>query len=200
VYSTDSLGVEHLWKLDLKAGSPVQVTSGAGESGASCAPAGDVIYYFGRISGNEAALFKMPVAGGTPVQLSDQVPVDSPYVSPDGKHLLFTAARKDGSRVYRTLSTATGKVESEYPVPSTNSTWAGVSWMPDNRSIAAPDARAGTTNLWALPVLGGGPEKQITHYTAGETTYAQYSPDGKWLVVARGPNTGNAVLFREGSK
>jgi hypothetical protein len=60
--------------------------------------------------------------------------------------------------------------------------------------------RSGPTNLWALPVLGGGAEKQITHYTAGEGTYIQYSPDRKWLVMARGPNTGNAVLFRGENK
>jgi serine/threonine protein kinase len=199
VYSTDSLGIPHLWKLDLKSGSSVQVTNGGGESDPACAPAGDTIYYIGRISGKQAALFKVPVAGGMPMQLSDRPPVDSPYVSPDGKHLLFAAARKDGARVYLTLSTATGKVESEYPVATT--TWLyGMSWMPDNRSVALQDARSGASNLWALPVLGGGPEKQITHYTAGEGAFVQYSPDGKWVVMERGPKTGNAVLFREGSK
>jgi Tol biopolymer transport system component len=200
VYATDSLGAQHLWKLDLKTGSSVQITNGAGESDPACAPAGDTIYYIGRISGGQKAIFKMSVAGATPVQLSEQPPVDSPFVSPNGKHLLFATARKDGARVYLTLSTATGNVESEYPVPSTISIWSGISWMPDDRSIAAGDARSGATNLWALPVLGGGPEKQITHYTTGEGASVQYSPDGKWVVMERGPNTSNAVLFREGSK
>jgi len=98
-----------------------------------------------------------------------------------------------------TLSTATGKVESEYPLPST--VWyTGISWMPNNRSVAVQDTRSGAKNLWALPVLGGGPEKQITHYTTGDGDFVQYSPDGKWVVMMRGPNTSNAVLFREGSK
>jgi hypothetical protein len=52
--------------------------------------------------------------------------------------------------------------------------------------------------LWALPALGGGREKQITHYTTGQGDFVQYSPDGKWVVMARGPDTRNAVLFREG--
>jgi TolB protein len=125
VYATDSLGVEHLWKLDLKGGPPVQLTKGAGESDPACAPAGDTIYYIGRLSGGQNAIFKMSLAGATTVQLSEQPPVDGPCVSPDGKHLLFGAARKDGARVYLTLSTASGKVESEYPVPST--VWYGMS-------------------------------------------------------------------------
>lgn len=132
------------------------------------------------------------------MQLSEQasVSVDSPCVSPDGKHLLFAAARKDGSQAYLTLATAAGKVESEYPVPST--IWYGISWMPDNRSVAAQDRRSGAPNLWVLRVLGNGPEKQITHHTTGEGFFVQYSPDGKWVVMARGPNNNNAVLFREG--
>jgi len=198
VYTTDSLGAQHLWKLDLKSGSSVQITNGSGESDPACAPAGDTVYYIGRISGGQKAIFKMSLAGATPVQLSEQPPVDSPCVSPDGKHLLFAAERKDGARVYLTLSTATGIVESEYPAPST--IWDGMSWMPDSRSVAVQDARSGADNLWALPVLGGGPEKQITHYTVGEGSYVQYSPDGKWVVMERGPDTGNAVLFHEVSK
>jgi len=198
VYSTDSLGVEHLWKLDLKTGSSMPITNGAGESDPACAPAGDTIYYIGRISGGQKAIFKISSAGGAPVQLSEQSTVESPCVSPDGKHLLFTAAGKDRARVYLTLSTATGKVESEYPVPST--IWYGINWMPDNRSAAAQDTRSGVANLWLLPVLGGGSEKQITHYTTGQGAHVQYSPDGKWVVMERGPDTSNAVLFREGSK
>jgi hypothetical protein len=75
----------------------------------------------------------MDAAGGAPVQLSEQLTVGPPCVSPDGKHVLFLATRKDRAQVYLTVSTAIGKVESEYPVPSTVSWW-GMSWMPDNRS------------------------------------------------------------------
>jgi len=199
VYATDSMGVEHLWKLDVKTGSSAQITSGTGESDPACAPVGDTIYYIGQLSGGQKAIFKMSLAGGAPAQLSDQPPLDTPYASPDGKHLLFPAARKDGARVYVTLSTATGKIESEYPGPSA-ALFSGTSWMPDNRSVVEQDARSGANNLWALPVLDGGSEKQITHYTSGEGASVQYSPDGKWLVMVRGPNISNAVLFREASK
>ena len=195
VYDTDSLGVSHLWKLDLRTGSSVQLTNGGGEAAPACATAGDTVYYIGRGSGKQAAVFKMPSVGGAPVQLSEQPPVDDPCVSSDGKHILFIIARAL-SRVYLTISTATGKAESEYPVPSTK--WQGMSWLPDNRSVAVQDYRSGANNLWALPVLGGGREKQITHYTTGQGDFVQYSPDGKWVVMVRGPNTRNAVLFREG--
>ena len=198
VYSTDFLGMSHLWKLDLKTASAAQLTSGAGESDPACAPVGNTIYYIGRTPGGQEAIFKVPTAGGTPVQLSETV--GPPCVSPNGQHLLFMSARKDDTRVYVTISTATGKVESEYPAPSTTSWWFGMSWMPDNRSVAVQDERSGANNLWALPVLGNGSEKQITHYKTGGGGQMQYSPDGKWVVMARGPGARNAVLFREGGK
>jgi eukaryotic-like serine/threonine-protein kinase len=200
VYDTDSLGVPHLWKLDLKTGSSVQLTNGDGESAPACTAAGDTVYYVGRSSGGQAAIFKISVAGGTPMQFSELGVVDNPCpcVSLDGKHLLFEVARKDRTLIYRTASTSTGKVESEYRVPST--VWYGLSWMPDNRSVATQDTRYGVPNLWSLPVLGEGPEKQITHYTAANGDIVRYSADGKWLVMTRGPNTRNAVLFREGGK
>jgi eukaryotic-like serine/threonine-protein kinase len=198
VYSTDSLGISHLWKLDLKSGSSAQVTDGAGESEPACSPAGDAIYYVGRISGEQEAIFKISVMGGAPVQLSEQSTVDSPLASPDGKHLLFAVAHKDGSLFYSTISLVTGKLESEYPQPST--AWLGLSWMPDSRSLVIQDKRSGAGNLWDLPVLGSGAERQITHYASGNGLFVQYSPDGKWVVMARGPGTGNAVLFRDEGK
>jgi Tol biopolymer transport system component len=199
VYDTDSLGVTHLWKLDLTSGSSVQLTNGIGESDAACALTGDMIYYRGKTSSGQERIFKMNMTGTAAMPLSDEPPIGPPHVSPDGKHVLFAASRKDGARVALTLSAETGKVESEYPVPPTT-WWYGATWLPDNRSFAAQDMRSGVANLWAWPVLGGGSEKQITHYKTGNGDFGQYSPDGKWLVVMRGPFSGDAVLFREGSK
>jgi Tol biopolymer transport system component len=194
VYATDSLGVTHLWKLDLKSGSSVQLTRGDGEWDPACAPNGDTIYYVGRVAGKES-VFKMAAAGGVPVPIFGQEEIRFRGVSLDGKHLLLVTQRQDRRATYITISTATGETESEYPVPPT--TWFGTGWMPDNRSVAAGDTRSGAINFWALPVLGGGPEKQITHFTTPGEGYVQYSPDGKWFVMVRGPSTRNAVLFRE---
>jgi len=59
------------------------------------------------------------------------------------------------------------------------------------------DVRSGTSNLWALPLLGRGQEKQITHFTTGTIWDFAYSPDGKWIAMARGPMRSDAVMFRE---
>lgn len=66
--------------------------------------------------------------------------------------------------------------------------------MPDGRGFAFGDVRTGTPNLWYFPI-GGGPQKQLTHFTSGVLFGSRYSPDGKWIVVARGTNQNDAVLF-----
>ena len=53
-------------------------------------------------------------------------------------------------------------------------------------------------NLWLLPVLGGGKEKQLTHFEGGNILSVSCSADGKWIALVRGPNESNAVLFRAG--
>jgi len=66
--------------------------------------------------------------------------------------------------------------------------------MPDNRSMAIVDIRTGTPNLWAYPLSGGG-AKQVTHFTSGVIWNCHYSPDGKWIALARGSNLSDVVLF-----
>jgi Tol biopolymer transport system component len=70
-----------------------------------------------------------------------------------------------------------------------------VSWMPDNLSVAVVDIRTGTPNLWSIPVLGGGEQKQLTHFTSGVIWNVHYSHDGKLIALARGSNQSDVVLF-----
>jgi hypothetical protein len=50
-------------------------------------------------------------------------------------------------------------------------------------------------NLWAIPFIGAGDEKQLTHFTSGEIFRVAYSPDGKLIAVAHGSVDSDAVLF-----
>jgi Tol biopolymer transport system component len=95
------------------------------------------------------------------------------------------------------VSGATGKVKSEFENPTFDPVSRAMSWMPDSQFFVMADVRTGTSNLWALPVLGGGQEKQLTHFTTGMIWDFAYSPDGKWIAMARGPHQSEAVMFRE---
>jgi Tol biopolymer transport system component len=131
------------------------------------------------------------------VQLSEGVTISQPVVSPDEEHVAFAHPRKDGKVVGWVVSGATGKVTSEFENPTFDPVSRAMSWMPDSQFFVMADVRTGTSNLWALPVLGGGQEKQLTHFTTGMIWDFAYSPDGKWIAMARGPHQSDAVMFRE---
>jgi serine/threonine protein kinase/Tol biopolymer transport system component len=196
VYYSDYGGVSHLWKLDLKNGSSFQITNGLGETSPECGRKSNLVYYRQQTPEGPGKVFKVPVTGGEPVQVSDGVTFSSPRVSPDEKHVLLAHPRKDGKVVQWIVSSATGAVESEFENPTYDPVLAAVSWTPDGHFIVMSDLRAGTPNLWALPALGGGQENQLTHFTKDWFWNFAYSPDGKWIAMTRGTRNSDAVLFR----
>jgi Periplasmic component of the Tol biopolymer transport system len=199
VYDSDLAGGRHIWKLDLKSGADTQLTDGEAEALAQCGLEGDWVFYLGQTSAGQSKIFKVPVAGGKPTPISEDVSLSPPFVSPDGKHVLFAGIVKDGRVLIRVVSSETGKVEREIPPKETFDTVArSANWMPGNRSIAFGDIRTGTPNLWSQQVIGSGKEKQLTHSSSGVIWNFAYSHDGKLIVMVRGTNQSDAVLFTSG--
>jgi hypothetical protein len=117
-------------------------------------------------------------------------------MSLDGHHLAFATPSKHETVMLAVASAESGAIESEKHVPPTlDLSVRSITWLPDNRSMAFPDTRTGTPNLWSVAVLGEGPEKQLTHFTSGIIWDARNSFDGKSLVLARGSRQSDVVLF-----
>ncbi|HSC44890.1 MAG TPA: protein kinase [Candidatus Acidoferrum sp.] len=197
VYYSDQDGADHLWKLDLKSGQTTKLTNFGGEDGPRCSLTGDWVYYRGQAPDGSTRIYKIAIEGGTPVLLSDRLAVSPPYLSPDGTHVGFAGLRSDGSVAGFHLSTATGQLQNEMSIPSTidPNTRSGC-WLPDNSSIAISDVRTGTPNLWSIPALKPPtPARQLSRFTSGVIWDCHYSPNGKSVVIARGSNSSDVVLF-----
>jgi Tol biopolymer transport system component len=94
------------------------------------------------------------------------------------------------------VSSSIGQAEFVLENPTFDPASRAMYWQPDGRHVVMADIRTGSSNLWALPVLGAGQEKQLTHFTTGIVWSFQYSPDGKWIAMARDPDQNDVVLFR----
>jgi Tol biopolymer transport system component len=141
-------------------------------------------------------VFKVPFLGGTPVRFSDRVAISPPFLSLDGKHLLFATPMKDGSVGGAIFSADSGKLENEIAVPPTfDLSVSTLCWMPDNRSVAYPDIRNGVSNLWSQSVIGNAPARQLTHFTSGKVWGCAFSADGKYAAISHGSRQSDAVLF-----
>jgi serine/threonine protein kinase len=196
VYSASIDGPNHLWGLGMRGGAPVKLTNGQGETNPACDAAGRWVFYWGQAAGGPSYEFKLPLPGGSATRLSDRIAVYSPIISLDGKYVFFASIRKDGTVDGVTVAVETGNLEFEGSIPATTDVVnVAACWMPDNRSVAIADLRSGSPNLWSLPALGRGVEKQLTHFTSGSIFACNYSSDGKLLALARGSVQSDAVLF-----
>jgi Tol biopolymer transport system component len=198
VYSSDVAGVSHIWKLDPQAGNSSQLTNGPGEQIPSCGGDGVWVFYWGQTDGGSSLVFKIPVAGGSPVRVSDRIAVSPPFVSLDGQHVIFATPFKDGSVGGAVLAADTGKLEIESKVPTTfDLSVSTVCWMPDNRSITFPDLRSGVSNLWSLDLFAKAPSRQLTQFSSGKVWRCAFSPDGKFIAIAHGSRQSDAVIFSD---
>jgi serine/threonine protein kinase len=194
IFGSNSAQGDRVWKIDLRTGVSSVLTNGPSESFPMCA-AGNWIFYLEQGNGS-SFVFKLPLAGGPPVRLSDLSAFSPPFPSMDGRHVAFASPGKDGKVFLAVVSADNGALEAQPTIPDTlDHTSNAVSWVPDNRSMALSDIRNGTPNIWSLPVLGNAPGRQLTHFTSGQVWAFHYTRDGKSVAMARGNNQSDVVLF-----
>jgi len=198
VYSSDFDGTSHLFKLDLHKGTSTKLTNGSGEDGPRCGAARDRVFFRGQLPTGAAHIYAVPLNGSEPTRVSQRIAVSTPNLSPDGSRRWFAGFCKDGKLCSINLSTDThnAPTESESRIRATvdQSPYSACP-MPDNHSLAATDIRTGVPNLWAISQVGDAPDTQLTHFTSGEIWDRGYSPDGKQILIARGTNLSDVVLF-----
>ena len=194
-FGTNSPSGDRVWKIDVQTGVSSALTDGPSEGFPMCGGTGNWIFYLEQGSGS-SFVFKLPLTGGPPVRLSDRPAYSPPFPSADGRHVAFATLDKDGKVVLAVVSAENGALEVQPSIPSTlDQSSHSAEWTPDNRSMSLSDIRTGTPNMWALPVFGNSPERQLTHSPSGQFWAFRYTRDGKSVVYARGNNQSDVVLF-----
>jgi eukaryotic-like serine/threonine-protein kinase len=195
VFGTNTSNGDRVWKIDLLTGVSSALTNGPSENFPMCGGTGNWVFYLEQGSGS-SFIFKLPLTGGPPVRLSDRPAYSPPFPSMDGRHVAFATLDKDGKVVLAVVSAANGELEVQPTIPATlDQSSHSAEWTPDNRSMSLSDIRTGTPNVWALPVFGKSPERQLTHSTSGQFWAFRYTRDGKSVAYARGNNQSDVVLF-----
>ncbi|MFQ5926104.1 MAG: protein kinase [Terriglobia bacterium] len=101
--------------------------------------------------------------------------------SPDGTHIVFSADRKGQFDLYQKAASGAG---SEAVLLESEGAKFAASWSSDGRFIAYDhnDPKGKTkTDLWVLP-LSGDRTPVAFRQTEFDETWAQFSPDGRWLA------------------
>lgn len=184
-------------------------TSGDREYSPSLSPDGRWIAYVTWNDRDGGHLFKAPIAGGAPVELSTAPAFYSqPEWSPDGKTLAFLIGASsawlssDSSEIFeiRTMPSSGGKSQTVTQIRSPNSK---ITWSHDGQRLyysqtqfsGTPGEGRPTTSL--VSIRTDGVDKK-THVKFSDDAIPLPSPDEQWMVVLNKANAYLAALPRGG--
>ena len=181
-YASDEGGNLDIWKKPIEGGEAVQITTASyDESQPAWSPDGRQIAFFSGIDGG--GIFLIPAEGGTPYRLT--MSGDHPSWSPDGETIAFN---KSGD-IY--LVAITG-AKPELVVSGTSGIPYTV-WSPNGDKIIYWDRTKGDVYVFSLE---NGDSEPLNLVPSGqEITGLTLSPDGRILVMSRGPFGGNKNLW-----
>ena len=198
VFSSNRSGNINIWRMDLGSREQTQLTQGTEiDSRPVCSPDGQWVL-FSSLRQGKWSFLKVPLAGGTPEQLSDK---SSSWaaVSPDGK---FVALRYFDDQAYAN-KIAVIPLNGGEPIKTLDVAVSvrdvGLGWSSDSRAIIYVDARGNgdsADNIWSVP-LDDAPARQLTNFNSGLIFAFQVSRDGKQIVLSRGTQTDDVILLRD---
>ena len=175
-----------LWRFDLAARSMALVDTGNQVKNNN----DHALSFDGRMlgisSGDVSRVYTLPAAGGAPKLLTPEVPSYFHSWSPDGRYLIFTAARGGCGplmSLYR-VPAAGGPEERLTVTPGALDD--GSEYTPDGRWIYFDSTRTGRMQIWRMRPDGSGQE-QLT-FDDTNNWFPHVAPDGRSIVfITYGP-------------
>jgi len=139
-------------------------------------PDGTMIAISDSTLNGKSVVYTLPVAGGTPHQITGNAPSYWHGWSPDGLTLAFTGQRNDNFDIY-SISTNGGE---EKRLTTATELDDGPEFSPDGAWIYFNSARTGSMQIWRMHPDGSSQEQVITDET--NDWFPHISPDGKWMT------------------
>jgi TolB protein len=125
---------------------------------------------------HQSRVFVVPIAGGTPRQLTPDGPSYWHGWSPDGKTLAFTGQRNGNFDIY-TIPVAGG---AETRLTTAQGLDDGPEYSSDGAWIYFNSERTGHMQIWRMKPDGSGQEQVISDDS--NDWFPHISPDGQWMV------------------
>ncbi|WP_421928116.1 TolB family protein [Neoaquamicrobium sediminum] len=172
VFNGDGL----IWQLDLAdTAKPQRIDTGfatACNNDHGISPDGATLVISDKTETGQSCIYTLPIDGGAPRRITDNVPSWWHGWSPDGRTIAYAAARNDGMDIY-TVRSSGGE---ETRLTDGGGHYDGPDYTPDGKWIWFNSDRGGTMQLWRVRTDGSGIEQMTDDERVN--WFPHPSPDG----------------------
>lgn len=199
VFHSNRVGNWNIWRMDTDGHNLAQLTTGNRDSNwPQVTPDGKYVVYHHTGTNAMFNIWRVPLEGGRPVQLTAQLTMH-PGVSPkDGRIACWYSedVAKPSWKV-AIYPPNGGTPERIFDLPPDVTPDNALRWTPRGDAVAMIDGSNGVSNILLMPV-DGRPGRLLTHFTSGLIYSFDWSRDGR-IVFSRGMTTTDVVLIRDES-
>ncbi|MCU1260375.1 MAG: serine/threonine protein kinase with repeat [Bryobacterales bacterium] len=197
LFHSNRSGNWNIWRMNLDGGGWQQLTFGKQDSNwPEITPDGKWVVY--HHTGGEAkwSIWKVPAAGGEPVQLSNMLTTRPAVSRKNGLITCWYSADAAKPRWQIAVFTQEGGQPIRiFDIPHSVSPDTTLRWTSDGKAITYIDNASGAANLRLQP-LDGGSSRQLTTFEWGQIYSFDWSPDGR-LAYSRGLTTSDVVMLKD---
>jgi Tol biopolymer transport system component len=183
-YTSEREGGRRIWLKQYPAGDEVALTSGP-DGLPRFSPDGTQVLFI-RFAGPTPDLYRVPVVGGEPRKILDDVQVAD--WSPDGREIAFVRRRQEGDKVVSGLGIVGANGDGVREIArEENQAIVAPRWSPDGRTIAVINRGAENTANTILLLSSDGSGRRVleTPPPAGALTPVAWSGDGRAIVYGK---------------
>jgi eukaryotic-like serine/threonine-protein kinase len=184
----------NIWRIDASGGNLKQMSPGKVEDYPVCSPDGRWLIYEDSLNGGQ--LVKVPIEGGNPEPISQELVANGYDISPDSKTVAFAAFGHLAEHVEKLTLAPLDSAQAAKTLDFEHPRSGPIRYSPDGKAVVYPVRVSGVDNLWLQP-LDGSKGKQITSFPAEHIIDFHWSFDGKQLGLIRGHTDSDVVLIRD---
>ncbi len=121
----------------------------------------------------------------------------APAISPDGKLIAcYYLDERTGTTKIALIPFAGGEPVKMFESQIVDFGTYPVRWTHDGRALTYIVNRGGVSNIWIQPLDDNSP-RQLTDFKSDRIFSYDWSRDGKWLALSRGPEQRDVVLMSD---
>jgi serine/threonine protein kinase len=183
-----------IWRMDIDGGNAKLLIDSPGFS-PTISPDGKWVVYTTFGPGG-FSIWKVSIDGGAPVQITNKYSL-APAISSDGKLIAcYYLDERTRTQKIALIPFAGGEPVKIFESQPIDAATYPVRWTHDGRALTYIVNRGGVSNIWIQP-QDGSPPRQLTDFKSDRIFAFDWSRDGKWLALSRGPEQRDVVLMSD---